>query len=562
MKNWSLGIGISLIFLLQSCAVHSTKNTSPTFREAFFADEEAIADFLNKGMSQPSLVLNEGWIFLGKDSLPGISRSFSTDVQGESIQLPHRITFANHSFWYHKTVDLQEGILILEGDDGVQLWIDGEQIRRMEGGDFFQVAAKKEASITLRVVNNAMAGGLQKMGWMSTQEFLSWKNQRSSERAKALQLRKVQLLTDDQQQQPISSTSQENELAQLPMLMTSPVLVLGSDQSYFLRWVSEKAGEATLTFSGGKEVKLSSATGIFTLPIAGDVEFELWQEKAYQGKFTFSLPRWGKKIKLAIWADSQGGWKRFDRFTKLIHENQVDLSIGAGDLVNNGSEEDAYPRFLQKLSQMNSAQLLVPGNHDYDGYYDDLNPEQLQQYLFRENEPRYGFQQLGPVGVLTLDPSENFPVAIAETSEQGKFLHSVLNSESWLSSSWKMVVLHQPPYSQGWPGYHGEESIRAVLEPYFHAGKIDLVIAGHTHDYERLTKEFSGNQVHFFIVGGAGGGMEPEGRMSDYPIMDRLIKKHHVAIAEVSASVFAIRILGSNAELLDQLTLTKKGNKK
>jgi hypothetical protein len=95
------------------------------------------------------------------------------------------------------------------------------------------------------------------------------------------------------------------------------------------------------------------------------------------------------------------------------------------------------------------------------------------------------------------------------------------------------------------------------LEPYFHAGKIDLVIAGHTHDYERLTKEFSGNQVHFFIVGGAGGGMEPEGKRSEYPIMDRLIKKHHVAIAEVTASEFAVRILGSNGELLDQLTLSK-----
>jgi len=407
------------------------------------------------------------------------------------------------------------------------------------------------------VVNNAMAGGLQKVGWMSTQEYWTWKNQRSAKRAEVLQLRKMQLLTIDQQQQAVSSPSLENELAQLPILMTTPVLVLGSDQSYFLRWVSEKAGEATLRFSQGKEVKLTSATGIFTLPISGDVEFELWQEKAYQGKFTFSLPRWGKKIKLAIWADSQGGWKRFDRFTKLIHENQVDLSIGAGDLVNNGSEEDAYPRFLQKLSQMNAAQLLVPGNHDYDGYYDDLNPEQLQQYLFRENEPRYGFQQVGPVGVLTLDPSENFPVSIAETSEQGKFLHSVLNSESWSSSSWKMVVLHQPPYSQGWPGYHGEESIRVLLEPYFHAGKIDLVIAGHTHDYERLTKEFSGNQVHFFIVGGAGGGMEPEGKRSEYPIMDRLIKKHHVAIAEVTAAEFAVRIVGINGELLDELTLRK-----
>jgi arabinogalactan endo-1,4-beta-galactosidase len=77
-----------------------------------------------------------------------------------------------------------------------------------------------------------------------------------------------------------------------------------------------------------------------------------------------------------------------------------------------------------------------------------------------------------------------------------------------------------------------------------------------------LTKEFSGNQVHFFNVGGAGGGMEPEGRMSDYPKMDRLIKKHHVAIAEVTDAVFVIRVLGSNAELLDELTLTKKGNKK
>ena len=556
MKNWGVSAVILLLFL-QSCAFQTYQNASPTFREAFFADEEAIADFLTKGMPQPSRSLNEGWIFLGKDSLPGISRSFSTDVQGESIQLPHRITFANHSFWYHKTVDLEEGILALDADDGVQLWIDGKQIKRMEGGDFFQVAAKKEASVTIRVVNNAMAGGLQKVGWMSTQEYLTWKNQRSAKKAEVLQLRKKQLLTTDQQQQAVSSPSLENELAQLPMLMTTPVLVLGSDQSYFLRWVSEKAGEATLRFSQGKEVKLTSATGIFTFPISGDVEFELWQAKAYLGKFTFSLPRWGKKIKLAIWADSQGGWKRFDQFTKLIHENQVDLSIGAGDLVNNGSEEDAYPRFLQKLSQMNAAQLLVPGNHDYDGYYDDLNPEQLQQYLFRENEPRYGFQQVGPVGVLTLDPSENFPVSIAETSEQGKFLHSVLNSESWNNSSWKMVVLHQPPYSQGWPGYHGEESIRVLLEPYFHAGKIDLVIAGHTHDYERLTKEFSGNQVHFFIVGGAGGGMEPEGKRSDYPIMDRLIKKHHVAIAEVTASEFAVRIVGINGELLDQLTLRK-----
>ena len=52
MKNWWIGAVILLLFL-QSCAFQTYKNASPTFREAFFADEEAIADFLTKGMPQP-----------------------------------------------------------------------------------------------------------------------------------------------------------------------------------------------------------------------------------------------------------------------------------------------------------------------------------------------------------------------------------------------------------------------------------------------------------------------------------------------------------------------------
>jgi hypothetical protein len=59
MKNLGVGAVILLLFL-QSCTFQTYQNASPTFREAFFADEEAIANFLTKGMPQPSRSLNEG----------------------------------------------------------------------------------------------------------------------------------------------------------------------------------------------------------------------------------------------------------------------------------------------------------------------------------------------------------------------------------------------------------------------------------------------------------------------------------------------------------------------
>ncbi|WP_373397475.1 metallophosphoesterase family protein [Algoriphagus halophilus] len=95
------------------------------------------------------------------------------------------------------------------------------------------------------------------------------------------------------------------------------------------------------------------------------------------GPYEFQKPKAGDSVKLAIWADSQGGWDTFQEIAQGIESHKPDLSIGAGDLVNNGSEPWAFPRFLQELSWMKTAQLLVPGNHDYDGFYEDLEPRLL-----------------------------------------------------------------------------------------------------------------------------------------------------------------------------------------
>ena len=240
-----------------------------------------------------------------------------------------------------------------------------------------------------------------------------------------------------------------------------------------------------------------------------------------------------------------------------MKRKEVDLSIGAGDLVANGSESKSYLSFLQVLSGMQSPQLLVPGNHDYDGNYDSLYPKALRTYLMRDSEPTYGFHRIGPLAVMTLDPNAYFPVSLPAASAQREALEAVFASSDWQEAPWRMVVLHQPPYSQGWPGYHGENSIREVLEPYFHLGWLDLVVAGHTHDYERMKRDFSGHAVHFFIVGGAGGGLEPKDQSSSFPKMDQLIKEHHVGVLELNQRELVWKVFDLEGALLDSLVFKK-----
>jgi len=543
------------------CATTESKNASPNFGEAFFSDESQLEAYFNPAVALETVSLDSGWIFLGMDSIPGIERDITALDAGEAITLPHRLTAANHNFWYKTKVRLEPGVLLIDADDGAQLWVNGTQIPRSEREEFFEISDSGEKELLIRAVNNAMAGGLRKVTWISQEEFLTGEKRKLAIRDSISLERKSRLIKDQAlfpKLADLSLAEKKIMLEDYPILLTEPVMILGTDGTYFLRWVSEKAGTARLTFPEGTEKEVKSENGVFTFePGEDELGFRLYQDKSNLGNFEFTIPKLENDLKIAVWGDSQGGWKTFAQIAKQIQMHQPDLSIGAGDLVNNGSEELAYPRFLQILSLMKTPQLLVPGNHDYDGFYEDLEPDLMRKFLFRGEEPTYGMQVLGPMAVITLDPNTNFPVSIPSGTPQRTWFEAAIESEAWKAATWKMIVLHQPPYSQGWPDYHGEKSIQELLEPYFHRGLVHVVVAGHTHDYERLTRDFSGNTVTFLIVGGAGGGLEPEGKNSEFPKMDKLIKTHHFGILEVKREGLNWGVFGVDGEVLDRYEIKK-----
>ncbi len=128
---------------------------------------------------------------------------------------------------------------------------------------------------------------------------------------------------------------------------------------------------------------------------------------------------------------------------------------------------------------------LVPvlGNHDVDSGFGDAQAAALGM-----PGPWYSVT-FGDVQFVALD--SNRP----DDAGQLAWLTETLRTSA---SRWKIALLHHPPYSGGW---HGSDlRVRSAFSPLFEKYGVQLVLAGHDHDYQR-TKTING--VTYIVSGGA-----------------------------------------------------------
>lgn len=105
----------------------------------------------------------------------------------------------------------------------------------------------------------------------------------------------------------------------------------------------------------------------------------------------------------------------------------------------------------------------------------------------------------GPAVVIVLDSTR------ADDPAQRAWLEDSLATTD---ATWRIVALHHPPYSAGWHG--SSENVRAAFEPLFIRYGVQLVLAGHDHDYQR-SEPVDGTT---YVVSGAGAKTRPTDRAS------------------------------------------------
>jgi hypothetical protein len=425
------------------------------------------------------------------------------------VELPHRINRPDWPFWYERTILIEEdSYLLADGDDGVQCFLDGRRLTPQLGTFFHLAPSPDSISITLRVLNNALQGGLRRVRLVPATRFAQYRRER---RLDHLARQLLFLAQRDAQRFTAADWAELGE-------------VLSSEDP-------DRLADQLAEFSALQPTRLP------VLPL-----------DSAETDTAFSFTAWG---------DSQGGWATFVELTQQMTGGGDVFSIGLGDLVAEGCDERQWQAFAQCLQPLLAEHPVFPivGNHDYDGYYNDLTPLRYRQVVLGDTtRPAYFAWTYGGASFLALDPNEAFPLGI--TGTQRAWLFDQLDSPGWRAATWRFLLIHQPPYAQGWPGYHGDDFIRQIVDSLAEAKQIDFVLSGHAHDYERLTKTYGTQRTHFFVLGGAGGGLEPPAS-SAYPRMDTIVKQHHFARFAITPRAVRISVYGLAGELLDQYQVVR-----
>ncbi|MBL8633064.1 MAG: metallophosphoesterase [Myxococcales bacterium] len=259
-----------------------------------------------------------------------------------------------------------------------------------------------------------------------------------------------------------------------------------------------------------------------------------------------------RPLLLAVFGDEQASPSNDSVSSKAIVQavlaESPDLVIGTGDLVGQGDSEADWKELSKTHAPLWSQLLYLPalGNHeligDSDGsFFRKLLPQAEQRFY----AVRYGFLQL-----IFLDG--NRPGSI----EQTQFLQDELTKSSHDPSvRARLVVLHQPPLSMGL--HCGEARSMRAWMTLFEQHKVDAVLAGHDHAYERLER----HGVPYFVSGGGGAKLydrSPCGQ-PDEPALQRYESVHHYVMIELrpEANRVAITVRAQSPQGLpfDRVTL-------
>ncbi|MBI3530675.1 MAG: metallophosphoesterase [Betaproteobacteria bacterium] len=191
-----------------------------------------------------------------------------------------------------------------------------------------------------------------------------------------------------------------------------------------------------------------------------------------------------------------------------------------GDCVYfNGEVKEYYKQFYQPYEFYNGPIFAVPGNHDGENLEGDNS--------------LYGFVRnfCAPTAVKMPESGDSYRTAMVQPNVYWTLLTPMANivglysnvpaggdirapQTDWLVKELKtlpksvplLVALHHPIYSAD-DHHSGSTVMKKVLEDAAKkAGRHpDLILAGHVHNYQRLTKKMSNGSLVPYLVTGAGG---------------------------------------------------------
>lgn len=249
-------------------------------------------------------------------------------------------------------------------------------------------------------------------------------------------------------------------------------------------------------------------------------------------------------VRFVAYGDSRSNPKVHRAVARRFCEYTPEFVLHSGDLVLAGKDYRSWSKeFFEPVAGVADRVpiLSVPGNHE----------EDLKNYLayfpMLGTNHWYSFDA-GPVHVLALD--YHFEKT---TSEQFKFAREDLLKST---APWKVVFVHNPVFNYG---HHNSGWGHQSYLPLFREARVDLVLSGHSHMYERFRPVAPTNQPGAWAVTcitTAGGGAELH-RPYPHPAQAVAISTNHFTLFDVTRDALRARAIRVDGVEIDAFEIRK-----
>lgn len=337
-------------------------------------------------------------------------------------------------------------------------------------------------------------------------------------------------------------------------IITGPYLQNVKPDAITIMWETDKPGPSVVEYGEtkelGKKAESAEATTFHEVTLNGLEPGKSYYYRAVtgddsgKGRFHTTVGP-DTPFRVAVWGDNRTNFFQHAEVARGIAKAKPDVAVNVGDVVTDGREYGQWTReYFKPMSEFanNVPTFISIGNHEH-------NADWYYKYVSQPgNEAWFSFNY-GNAHFTIFDSNQDYKPG----SEQYKWLEADLASPEAQNAAWRFVFKHHPEYSEGWddPGYAGEPDMAKYLMPLYEKYGVDIVFAGHTHDYERGAL----NGVTYIISGGGGAALDTQQQDIDHITV--YASEYQFCTIDIDANKLHFESVKPNGDVIDAFDLSK-----
>ena len=262
-----------------------------------------------------------------------------------------------------------------------------------------------------------------------------------------------------------------------------------------------------------------------------------------------TAPLENKPFKFVVFGDNRSDASTHAAIVRMIEKAPADFLVHTGDMVQTGDNEGEWQEFFQIENKLLASRCIFAavGNHELTAPDPTGQVTFLRYFATAEDDGRerphlYGSFRWSNTRFFMLNAMDTW------TGEEREWLKNELASatnEPGLVH--RIAVLHHGPFSSGRHGNNIRLHTNGIVD-VLRDGKVNLVLAGHDHLYDRG----EGQGIKYIVSGGAGAPLYSRGKGT--PETQKFESVNHYLEVSVDADVVSIDARRASGSIIEHCT--------